>query len=108
MRHPTTDAAPVRVLKIVELLFQRVLDGPSTICRDLAVLESTGWVRRLETNRWAITEKPAALMQVYTLYMDDLSRQRDQFAARVQAKARQYLCFNPQSPHPPTDSATDG
>ena len=27
MRHPTTDAAPVRVLKIVELLFQRVLDG---------------------------------------------------------------------------------
>ena len=46
MRHPTTDAAPVRVLKIVELLFQRVLDGfsnkeiadalgcsPSTICR---------------------------------------------------------------------------
>lgn len=30
-------------------------------------------------------------MQVYTLYMDDLSRQRDQFAARVQAKARQYL-----------------
>ena len=104
MRHPTTDAAPVRVLKIVELLFQRVLDGfpnkeiadalgcsPSTICRDLAMLESTGWVRRLETNRWAITEKPAALMQVYTLYMDDLSRQRDQFAARVQAKARQYL-----------------
>lgn len=63
MRHPTTDAAPVRVLKIVELLFQRVLDGlsnkeiadalgcsPSTICRDLAILESTGWVRRLETN----------------------------------------------------------
>jgi predicted metalloprotease with PDZ domain len=48
-------------------------------------------LRRLETNRWAITEKPAALMQVYTLYMDDLSRQRDQFAARVQAKARQYL-----------------
>ena len=97
-------SAPVRVLKIVELLFQRVLDGfsnkeiadalgcsPSTICRDLAMLESTGWVRRLETNRWAITEKPAALMQVYTLYMDDLSRQRDQFAARVQAKARQYL-----------------
>ena len=65
--------------------------SPSTICRDLAMLESTGWVRRLETNRWAITEKPAALMQVYTLYMDDLSRQRDQFAARVQAKARQYL-----------------
>ena len=29
MRHPTTDAAPVRVLKIVELLFQRVLDGLS-------------------------------------------------------------------------------
>ena len=27
MRHPTTDAAPVRGLKSVELLFQRVLDG---------------------------------------------------------------------------------
>ena len=104
MGKSTTEAAPIRALKILELLFQRVLDGfpvkeiadvlgysPSNVCRDLDILQQAGWARRLESGRWAVTEKPAALLQVYNLYMEDLSRRRDQFTARVQAKAKQYL-----------------
>lgn len=104
MRHPTTDAAPVRVLKIVELLFQRVLDGfsnkeiadalgysPSNVCRDMELLRQAGWAHKLDSGRWAVTEKPVSLMQAYTFYMDDLARRRDQFMARVQARARQLL-----------------
>ena len=48
MRHPTTDAAPVRVLKIVELLFQRVLDGLER--EALVVSRKAGVERRFTLN----------------------------------------------------------
>lgn len=99
-----TDTAALRVLRITELLFGNVLDGfsskeiadalgysPSNVCRDMELLRQAGWAHKLDSGRWAVTEKPVSLMQAYTFYMDDLARRRDQFMARVQARARQLL-----------------
>ena len=99
-----TDTASLRVLCITELLFGNVLDGfsnkeiadalgysPSNVCRDMELLRQAGWAHKLDSGRWAVTEKPVSLMQAYTFYMDDLARRRDQFMARVQARARQLL-----------------
>ena len=89
---------------VVAMLFGNVLDGfsnkeiadalgysPSNVCRDMELLRQAGWAHKLDSGRWAVTEKPVSLMQAYTFYMDDLARRRDQFMARVQARARQLL-----------------
>ena len=86
-----TDTAALRVLRITELLFGNVLDGfsnkeiadalgysPSNVCRDMELLRQAGWAHKLDSGRWAVTEKPVSLMQAYTFYMDDLARRRDQ------------------------------
>lgn len=99
-----TDAAPLRALKIVEVLFRAVLDGMSNkevagatgysaanVCRDLQTLEAAGWVRKLENGRWAISEKPVALMKMYQLYMGELAERGRNFEMRVTAQARQML-----------------
>ena len=99
-----SDAAPLRALKITETLFRAVLDGmsnkeivmatgytPANVCRDLRTLEEAGWARKLENGRWAVTEKPVALMKMYQLYMSDLAERGRNFDMRVTAQARQLL-----------------
>lgn len=99
-----TDNAAVRALRITETLFRSVLDGMSNkeivsvtgysganVCRDLQTLADAGWVRKLENGRWAISEKPVALMKMYQLYMSDLAERGRNFEMRVTAQARQML-----------------
>jgi len=99
-----SDAAPLRALKIAETLFRAVLDGMSNkeivnatgysaanVCRDLQTLEEAGWARKLENGRWAVSEKPVALMKMYQLYMSDLAERGRNFDMRVTAQARQML-----------------
>lgn len=99
-----TDNAAVRALRITETLFRSVLDGMSNkeivsptgysganVCRDLQTLADAGWVRKLENGRWAISEKPVALMQMYQLYMSDLAERGRNFEMRVTAQARQMM-----------------
>lgn len=99
-----TDNAVLRALKITETLFRSVLDGMSNkeivsatgysganVCRDLQTLADAGWVRKLDNGRWAVTEKPVALMQMYQLYMNDLAERGRNFELRVSAKARQMM-----------------
>lgn len=91
-----------RGLAVLELLFGHVLDGMSnkdvvrrleenepSICRDLATLEKAGWVRKLPGGRWGLTTKPAALLKVYNLYMNEWRDKADAFDARVNAQAHQ-------------------
>lgn len=91
-----------RCFIIMETLFQRVLDGMSNkeiadatgygavnVCRDMAILETLGYARKLPTDRWALTVKPVALMRSYQLHMDEMSRRASEFDARVTARARQ-------------------
>ena len=95
------DTAPMRVLRIAELLFGRILDGYSNkeiadtlgysacnVSRDLETLRSVGWAEKLDTGRWALTTRPVALMRKYQDYMADLAARRDAFDARVQAQAK--------------------
>ena len=99
-----THNAVTRALKITETLFGSVLDGMSNkeivsatgysaanVCRDLQALEETGWVRKLPNGRWAVTEKPVALMKLYQLYMGDLAERGRNFEMRVTAQARQMM-----------------
>jgi len=99
-----TEQAPLRVLKITETLFSAVLDGmsnkeiikatgysPANVCRDLQMLEEAGWVRKLDNGRWAVSEKPVALMKTYQFYMSDLAERSRNFDMRVTAQARQML-----------------
>lgn len=99
-----TDNAAVRALRITETLFRSVLDGMSNkeivsatgysaanVCRDLQTLADAGWVRKLNNGRWAISEKPVALMKMYQLYMSDLAERGRNFEMRVTAQARQML-----------------
>lgn len=99
-----TDQAPLRILKITETLFRAVLDGmsnkelatatgysPSNISRDMRLLCEAGWARQLDNGRWAVSEKPVALMKMYQLYMNDLAERGRNFDLRVTAQARQML-----------------
>ncbi|WP_288230997.1 winged helix-turn-helix transcriptional regulator [uncultured Desulfovibrio sp.] len=99
-----TDQAPLRILKITEILFRAVLDGmsnkelatatgysPSNISRDMRLLCEAGWARQLDNGRWAVSEKPVALMKMYQLYMNDLAERGRNFDLRVTAQARQML-----------------
>ena len=99
-----TDQAPLRILKITEILFRAVLDGmsnkelatatgysPSNISRDMRLLCEAGWARQLDNGRWAVSEKPVALMKLYQLYMSDLAERGRNFDLRVTAQARQML-----------------
>ncbi|WP_302616598.1 hypothetical protein, partial [uncultured Desulfovibrio sp.] len=63
----------------------------ANVCRDLQTLADAGWVRKLENGRWAISEKPVALMKMYQLYMSDLAERGRNFEMRVTAQARQML-----------------
>lgn len=98
------DNAVLRAIRISEVLFKAVLDGKSNqeiiretgysasnVCRGLQALEAAGWVRKLENGRWAVSEKPVALMKVYQLYMNDLADRGRNFDLRVNAQARQML-----------------
>lgn len=100
----TTDNATVRALKITELLFRHVLDGlsnkeiadtlhysPVNVCRDLALLAAEGWVLKHDNGNYAISTKPVALMQCYTLYMDTWNARSQNFQNRVAAQARQMM-----------------
>lgn len=91
-----------RCLAIIELLFQRVLEGwPNkelartlgesevNVCRDLAMLEGAGWAQKLPSGKWALTTKPVALMRVYNLYMQEWRDRAEAFDTRVSAQARQ-------------------
>lgn len=99
-----TDQAPLRLLKITETLFRAVLDGmsnkelatatgysPSNISRDMRLLCEAGWARQLDNGRWAVSEKPVALVKMYQLYMSDLAERGRNFDLRVTAQARQML-----------------
>ncbi len=99
-----TDQAPLRLLKITETLFRAVLDGmsnkelatatgysPSNISRDMQLLCEAGWARQLDNGRWAVSEKPVALVKMYQLYMSDLAERGKNFDLRVTAQARQML-----------------
>lgn len=99
-----TDHAPLRLLKITETLFRAVLDGmsnkeiaaatgysPPNVSRDMRLLCEAGWARRLDNGRWAVSEKPVALMKMYQLYMSDLAERGRSFDLRVTAQARQML-----------------
>ena len=99
-----TDQAPLRLLKITETLFRAVLDGmsnkelatatgysPSNISRDMQLLCEAGWARQLDNGRWAVSEKPVALVKMYQLYMSDLAERGRNFDLRVTAQARQML-----------------
>lgn len=99
-----TDQAPLRIIKLTEALFGAVLDGmsnkelaaatgysPSNVSRDLRLLCAAGWARRLDNGRWAVSEKPVALMRMYQLYMNDLAERGRSFDLRVTAQARQML-----------------
>ena len=99
-----TDQAPLRLLRITEILFRAVLDGmsnkeiaaatgysPSNVSRDMRLLLEAGWARQLDNGRWAVSEKPVALMKMYQLYMSDLAERGRNFDLRVTAQARQML-----------------
>lgn len=99
-----TDQAPLRIIKITETLFRAVLDGmsnkelatatgysPSNISRDMKLLCEAGWAKQLGNGRWAVSEKPVALMKMYQLYMSDLAERGRNFELRVTAQARQLM-----------------
>lgn len=92
-----------RCFKILELLFTSILDGMSNkeiiektsyqavnTCRDLGVLQKTGWIEKTEKGRWVLTVKPVALMRKYEIYMDELGRRTIEFKTRVESHARRY------------------
>ena len=98
----TTDAAPLRALRLAEALFGRILDGYSntalsdalgypayTVSRDLDALRQAGWAQQMDNGRWCLTTRPVALMRKYQDYMADLAARRDAFDARVQSQAKQ-------------------
>lgn len=99
-----TDPAALRLLKITEVLFRAVLDGmtnkelaaatgysPTNVSRDMQLLSEAGWAKRLDNGRWAISERPVALIKSYQLYMSDLAERGKNFDLRVTAQARQML-----------------
>lgn len=99
-----SDAAPARVLRIAELLFTRIITGfsnkeiadalsvsPSSVSRDLELLRQAGWAQKLDSGRWALTEKPSALMHAYQRSMTELAARKDSFEARVTLKTQRFL-----------------
>ena len=102
---PQTDGSgPTADHQITETLFCAVLDGmsnkelatatgysPSNISRDMRLLCEAGWARQLDNGRWAVIEKPVALMKMYQLYMSDLAERGRNFDLRVTAQARQLM-----------------
>lgn len=100
MSKSQTDKQVTRCLRLMELLFRRVIDGVSVtelaqaggysapnVCRDMASLEAAGWAQKLETGRWAITTKPVALMRAYELHMATTETRIREFQDNVNARA---------------------
>lgn len=98
------DPAPARILRIAELLFTRILEGfgnkeiadalrvsPSSVSRDMELLRQAGWARKMDNGRWALTEKPAALVHTYTLYMAARTAQQELFMNRVTTGAQHLV-----------------
>ena len=97
-----TDPAPVRLLRITETLFQAVLDGmsnkelsaatgysPANISRDMQCLRAAGWAKKLDNGRWAVSERPVALLKVYQLHLSSFAERAREFDLRSTAQARQ-------------------
>lgn len=99
-----TDAAQVRILRLVELLCKHPVVGLANkdmadslgysrpnVCRDLDVLVAAGWAQKLDDGKYAISSKPLALFRFAEICFDDLTRRSNEFRGRVEAQSRQLL-----------------
>jgi hypothetical protein len=87
--------------KIVELLAGRYFDGAgnkdiaaavktSTVnsCRDMALLESLGYARKLDNGLWGLTTKPLSIMQSYHNHYNNLQARMAETTRNIMAAAR--------------------
>ncbi|MDL2313360.1 hypothetical protein LJC36_00090 [Desulfovibrio sp. OttesenSCG-928-C14] len=93
-----------RSLKMIELMAGRYFDGlsnkelaealgelPSTISRDVLVLESEGWLRKLENGRWGLTVKPLQIMQAYANHAELTGKRLSETTHNIASGARRYM-----------------
>ena len=93
--------AVCRSHKIVELLAGRFFDGMSNreiadavktsavnASRDMALLESLGYARKLDNGRWGLTIKPLAIMQSYHTHYENLQGRMAATTRNILAAAR--------------------
>ncbi len=96
-----------RTFALVELLVSHALDGMSNaeiadklgtsrsnVSRDLATLMEAGWAEQLPGGRFVVTPRLVGLLRAYNLAMSAAQARIDQFQARSDALARQFLPRN--------------
>ena len=55
--------------------------------RDLALLESLGWVRKSDAGRWFLTMKPLALLKTYEMAHNDMIARAEETRGNIAAAA---------------------
>lgn len=104
MASRATDPAPVRVLRLLELLCKHPVVGlankdlaeslgysRTNVSRDMDILIDIGWAAQLDDGKYTLTSRPLALFRFAEIYMDDLTRRSGEFRGRIEAQARQLL-----------------
>ena len=93
-----------RCLRIIELLVGHVADGMSNkelaqagrtsavnVSRDLALLESLGWVKQNEARaRWSLTSKPLALFKAFEIAHAEMRARAEELLENMKAAALRH------------------
>ena len=58
--------------------------------RDMALLESLGYARKLDNGRWGLTIKPLAIMRTYENHFNELQSRIAEVERNISAAAVRY------------------